>query len=424
LSRSATSLRSLSVRRRAHQTTTRHTTTTAITMAACSSSLRLGLRLCASRSAAPTTQLFRPCRQSTRIAARRAAITVPSRRALSTTSAVQKRQKDADEDAEEYDDEDTDAATSGSSAVPDAEDDFIASRLASMGPIENNEMERLGLEIVRIRGEATRQSAVRKPNEFWYDVPGTESDLVLDDQHESDDNDIEDISTPGHAKFEQFREYREYARLAAWQLPLLSKLAKPFEPPTAEEPLRFRYTTYMGETHPAENKVVVEFAPRDLPLTEPQQLKLKKLLGPRYNPETEIAKISSEQYEHQAQNKRYLGDLVDKLIAQAKDSTDMFEDIPLDTRHHKFKPKIKFPVEWRMSEERRKFIDDTREKSLLLDQAKTEEGTMVDGKKLIEESFIAREKQLAQERLKQREALPAYAVRGGGGAGRRPGPRF
>lgn len=97
-----------------------------------------------------------------------------------------------------------------------------------------------------------------------------------------------------------------------------AELAKPFEPPTAEEPLRFRYTTYMGETHPAENKVVVEFAPRDLPLTEPQQLKLKKLLGPRYNPETEVAKISSEHFEHQAQNKRYLGDLVDKLIVQAK----------------------------------------------------------------------------------------------------------
>lgn len=165
-------------------------------MAACSRSLRLGLRLCAIRSAAPTTQSLGPCSQSTRLAARRAATTAPSRRALSTTSAIQKRQKDADEDAEEYDDEDADAATSGSSAVPDAEDEFIASRLANMGPLENNEMERLGLDLVRVRGEATRQGAVRRPNDFWYDVPGTESDLVLDDQHESDDNDAEDISTP------------------------------------------------------------------------------------------------------------------------------------------------------------------------------------------------------------------------------------
>lgn len=74
----------------------------------------------------------------------------------------------------------------------------------------------------------------------------------------------------------------------------------------------------MGEFHPAENKVVVEFSPRDLPLNEAQQSKLKKLLGPRYNPETDVAKMSCEQFEHQAQNKRYLGDLVETLVAQAK----------------------------------------------------------------------------------------------------------
>ncbi len=74
----------------------------------------------------------------------------------------------------------------------------------------------------------------------------------------------------------------------------------------------------MGEFHPAEKKVVVEFSPKDLPLTEAQQLKLKKLLGPRFNPETEVAKMSCEQFEHQAQNKRYLGDLVDSLIKNAK----------------------------------------------------------------------------------------------------------
>jgi hypothetical protein len=74
----------------------------------------------------------------------------------------------------------------------------------------------------------------------------------------------------------------------------------------------------MGESHPAENKVVVEFSPVDLGLTDAQQLKLKKLLGVRLNPETNIAKMSCEQFDHQAQNKRYLGDLVQKLVAEAK----------------------------------------------------------------------------------------------------------
>lgn len=77
----------------------------------------------------------------------------------------------------------------------------------------------------------------------------------------------------------------------------------------------------MGEWHPGDRKVVVEFCPSDIPgLTEEQQLKLKKLAGARYNPEKDIVRMSCERFEHQAQNKRYLGDLVNKLIAAAKAS--------------------------------------------------------------------------------------------------------
>lgn len=220
---------------------------------------------------------------------------------------------------------------------------------------------------------------------FWHDDE-EDTDLHTDERNE-DEFDEDDIMSMAHGKLEEFREHREYARIAAWEMPLLSKLARPFEPPTAQEPLRFRYTTYMGEFHPAEKKVVVEFSPKDLPLTEAQQLKLKKLLGPRFNPETEVAKMSCEQFEHQAQNKRYLGDLVDSLIKNAKDPTDMFEDIPLDVRHHKFKVKPKFPREWRMTEERRKFLEAERQKSLLLDQSKEEVGALINGKERIEQFF-------------------------------------
>lgn len=74
----------------------------------------------------------------------------------------------------------------------------------------------------------------------------------------------------------------------------------------------------MGESHPAQSKVVVEFSTKDLPLNGKQALKLKKLLGSRWNPETQIAKMSCEQFDYQAQNKRYLGELINKLIAEAK----------------------------------------------------------------------------------------------------------
>ncbi|KAI0399805.1 mitochondrial ribosomal subunit protein-domain-containing protein [Xylaria palmicola] len=232
---------------------------------------------------------------------------------------------------------------------------------------------------------AMRMKKANRKTVFWSDdEPDTE---LLSSESDPETFDEDEIMPLGHAKFEEFREYREYARIAAWQMPLLSKLATPFEAPTAQEPLRFRFTSYMGEFHPAENKVVVEFCPRDLPLNEAQQQKLRKLLGPRWNPETDIAKMSCEQFEHPAQNKRYLGDVVNELVAQAKDPTDMFEDIPLDTRHHTFKTKPKFPKEWRMTEERRKFIEDTREKALLLDQTKAEQGTLVDGTERINSFF-------------------------------------
>ncbi|ETS82251.1 hypothetical protein PFICI_07253 [Pestalotiopsis fici W106-1] len=222
-------------------------------------------------------------------------------------------------------------------------------------------------------------------NSFWGE--DEEDQDYLTNDIDEDDFGEEDMMSMAHGKLEEHREYREYARIAAWQMPLLSKLARPFEPPTQEECLRFRYTTYMGENHPAQSKVVVEFSPRDLGLTSAQQWKMKKLLGARWNPETKIAKMSCEQFDHQAQNKRYLADLVNKLIVEAKDETDTFRDVPLDTRHHKIKTKPKFPKEWYMTIDRVKELEDQREKALLLDQAKEDAGSLVDGSKVIETHF-------------------------------------
>jgi len=75
----------------------------------------------------------------------------------------------------------------------------------------------------------------------------------------------------------------------------------------------------MGETHPAEKKVALEFCIGDMPdLTTAQRQKLRKLSGTRYNPETDLVKMSCEMYESQAQNKRYLGDRVDELLKEAR----------------------------------------------------------------------------------------------------------
>ncbi|EON68526.1 hypothetical protein W97_07784 [Coniosporium apollinis CBS 100218] len=220
----------------------------------------------------------------------------------------------------------------------------------------------------------------RKSQGFW--ALG-EPEMGEDEEFQGDD-----ISSIAHGELEQHREFREYARLAAWELPLLSKLSVPFEPPSENQPLRFRYTSYMGEQHPAARKVVVEFSPFDMPeLSYQQRGKLIKLCGARYNPSSRVVKMSCESFETQAQNKRYLGDLVNKLLTEARDPTDTFEDVPFDFRHHKRKPNFAFPQAWLMTPERQKQLEEKRQQRLLLDQQRTQQGTLITGAERIQQAI-------------------------------------
>jgi len=141
----------------------------------------------------------------------------------------------------------------------------------------------------------------------------------------------------------------------------------------------------MGEQHPAENKVVVELSSKDLVpkyLTEDQRQTFLKLVGPRYNPDTDIVRMSSEKFSSRAENKRYLGDLVNNLIKAAKEG-DSFADIPLDLRHHKPKQRIEFPESWKMTEERRRQLQAEREAR----KREQEHAAIVDGKEVLEHAI-------------------------------------
>lgn len=144
----------------------------------------------------------------------------------------------------------------------------------------------------------------------------------------------------------------------------------------------------MGETHPGSKKIVLEFCTRDLrALTEPQRIKLIKLVGSRYNPETDIVKMSSEMFETPAQNKRYLGDLVDTLMEEAQDETDTFEDVPLDFRHHKFKPKAEFPERWKLTREKKVRLEEDRKLRLEQEREREMRGKLVEGVRVVEEAM-------------------------------------
>ncbi|KAE8445319.1 hypothetical protein EG329_013557 [Mollisiaceae sp. DMI_Dod_QoI] len=263
-----------------------------------------------------------------------------------------------------------------------------------------------GWEVVKQRSHAayprnSLPSRAKKPKQTFMNI-GDPEPWEYEDTLEDDDDDINSLA---HGELEQHREIRHYARLAAWEMPLLSKLAKPFHPPSADMPLRFRYTSYMGEQHPAEKKVVLEFSPADMPnLTAIQKQKLKKLAGARYNPETDIVKMSCEMFETQAQNKRYLGDVVNSLLVEARDPTDTFEDIPLDTRHHHFKPKPRFPREWEITTQRKKELEQYRQQVAMKDQQREIAGHIINGIMQIEEGL--------KKSVAAREELPEMIMAG------------
>ncbi|KAI9735856.1 MAG: 37S ribosomal protein S24, mitochondrial [Cirrosporium novae-zelandiae] len=250
-----------------------------------------------------------------------------------------------------------------------------------------NFMARMGRELENDSPDFIRPPRVNMST-FWHHLEEPED---MDKIYEEKDFQGDDLSSMGHAELEQHREMRHYARLAAWEMPLLSttlELSKPFTPPPLTHPLRFRYTTYMGEQHPAEKKVVVEFCTKDIPhLTEPQRIKLIKLAGVRYNPETDIVKMSCEQFPTPAQNKRYLGDVIDSLITEAKDSKDMLEDMPLDFRHHKFVHRPRFPAEWKITPERQQMLDGQRKEFEAAEQSRIDFGNIVDGTEVIREAL-------------------------------------
>jgi hypothetical protein len=55
----------------------------------------------------------------------------------------------------------------------------------------------------------------------------------------------------------------------------------------------------------------------DLEIDDTWEHKFKLLCGTRYNPESDEVRMSSEQYPYPAQNKRWLSDKLDEMIAAA-----------------------------------------------------------------------------------------------------------
>lgn len=89
--------------------------------------------------------------------------------------------------------------------------------------------------------------------------------------------------------------------------------------------LQFRYTSYLGASHPSAKKVVLRFPVKQLRealksdprIDDAWEHKFKLLLGPRYNLHTDMVHMSCDSLEYPAQNKKWLSDKIDDLINMA-----------------------------------------------------------------------------------------------------------
>ncbi|KAG0053263.1 37S ribosomal protein S24, mitochondrial [Gryganskiella cystojenkinii] len=160
---------------------------------------------------------------------------------------------------------------------------------------------------------------------------------------------FDDSTTIGYDHMDTQKEVRKYLRITKYELPKLKAFVKPFQPPTKTQILRFRTSTYIGESnHPAAPKVVMTVDTKSLPLTNPELHKFLLLVGPRYDPVNEAIKMSCEKFQDRSQNFKWLSDTLDKLIEEAKKNPEEMQEVPLDLRHaaKNLRPKVRFPKEW------------------------------------------------------------------------------
>ncbi|KAG9300433.1 hypothetical protein G9A89_010058 [Geosiphon pyriformis] len=187
------------------------------------------------------------------------------------------------------------------------------------------------------------------------------------DVERMDEYRFDDMTSTGQEILWSQREVRKYLRKTKYEIPQLNKFIEPFIPPKKSQILCFQTQWLIGEPSPIEKKVVLTFQLSDLILqtqmVRVQAHKFIVLCGPHYNlpkgapwkqtfndkewPFRGSLKFVCDKFPHQAQNKKYLSDLLDRLVNEAKDMKDTFADIPIDLRHIKRKhPNYIFPKEW------------------------------------------------------------------------------
>lgn len=102
----------------------------------------------------------------------------------------------------------------------DEERDMFAELTSDLAEIDDTGL-RKEQDALRDLARPLRSTMVKPRRDSFWDEDEDDKDLISnDDSDEFDENDMTDVA---HAKLEEHREQRAYARLAIWEMPLLSR---------------------------------------------------------------------------------------------------------------------------------------------------------------------------------------------------------
>lgn len=179
------------------------------------------------------------------------------------------------------------------------------------------------------------------------------------------------VVSKGATPHEQ-RRAEELHRISAYEMPLLAKLRQPYQPkPDTDSPITLSFKSSFPDENKNSSKVYLLCDIKDLKLDDKQAKKLKILAGNRFNFNTNKIHFTCDKFSEITQNSRWLVDTFNRLLAEAKDLSDDFSDIPLDDRSARQKDITPaYPVEWLRPEDApiarynvvQKLVDDVKRK--------------------------------------------------------------
>lgn len=164
---------------------------------------------------------------------------------------------------------------------------------------------------------------------------------------------LSNISVAGRgASLHEQRRNEQLHRVQAYEMPLLAQFRRPFVPPNpAERPVELTFFSDFADG--AQNrKVQLSVKLGNLQLSPALQHKLKVIAGNKFCHNTQTLHFACTRFPGATQNARWLVERLNALVAEARDLTDDFADIPVNTHNSvKLRKKPEFPKEWRRPED-------------------------------------------------------------------------